>query len=127
VKSLPDFNTPKLADALEALDRSELDRLPFGAIKLDPHGAVQHYNATEAKLSGRNSMPTVGKLFWVDVAPCFDNGYFKGRIDKAIATGKLDMSFTFVGDFSDRTRELTVRVQAAKDGGIWIFHQRPAS
>ena len=53
-----------------------------------------------------------------------DNGYFKGKIDAARASGALDIEFTFVGDFSDRSRELTVRVQSAKDGGTWICHKR---
>lgn len=125
--SLPDFDTPRLVDAIEALPSDQLDLLPFGAIKLDPQGVVVAYNAAEAQQSGRSGKPTVGKLFFVDVAPCMDNGYFKGRIDKAVKAGTLDLSFTFVGDFTDRDRELSVRVQAAKDGGMWIFHRRPAN
>jgi photoactive yellow protein len=121
----PDFSMPGLAVAVDGLSIEQLNQLPFGAIKLDAQGAVQHYNATEARLSGRGGRPTVGKMFFADVAPCMDNEYFKGRIDKALKAGTLDLSFTFVGDFSDRERELTVRVQSSKDGGMWIFHQRP--
>lgn len=120
----PDFDTPKLAEAIEALSPAELDQLPFGVIGLDPHGVVRVYSGTEARLSGRGTRPTLGKEFFVDVAPCMDNGYFKGRIEKARAAGTLDIRFSFVGDFSDRNRELTVRVQSAKDGGTWIFHKR---
>lgn len=122
---LPDFNTPELGLAVEALPADQLDQLPFGVIGLDPLGVVRVYNATEALRSGRKSRPTHGLDFFVDVAPCMDNGYFKGRIDKALKAGKLDISFDFVGDFSDRNRELSVRVQSAHDGGIWIFHDRP--
>ena len=124
---LPDFDTPKLAEAIEAMPPDEVDQLPFGVIGLDPQGVVRVYNKTEAQLSGRKSRPTHGKDFFVDIAPCMDNGYFKGRVDKARASGTLDIRFTFIGDFSDRSRELTVRVQAAKDGGTWIFHKRAAS
>lgn len=56
-----------------------------------------------------------------------NNGLFKGRIDKAMKSGTLDIEFTFVGDFSDRNRELHVRVQSATDGGVWIFHHRAAT
>ena len=35
---------------------------------------------------------------------------FRGRIERALAAGSLDLEFTHVGDFSDRDRELTVRV-----------------
>ncbi len=122
--SLPQFDTPKLAEAIEALSADEIDQLPFGVIGLDPQGVVRVYNKTEAKLSGYGTKPSQGKVFFTDMAPCMDNGYFKGRIEKARAAGTLDITFTFVGDFSDRNRELTVRVQSARDGGIWIFHHR---
>ena len=124
MSNTPTFDTPRLAEAVEALTPEEIDRLPFGVIGLDPSGVVRIYSRTEARLSGRGDAPTHGKVFFTDVAPCMDNGYFKGLIDKARASGKLDISFSFIGDFSDRNRELTVRVQAAKDGGTWIFHKR---
>jgi hypothetical protein len=50
-----------------------------------------------------------------------NNGHFKQRIDKARQAGSLDMAFSFVGDFNDRSRELDVRIQSGRDGGIWIF------
>ena len=73
---------------------------------------------------GRGDRPAEGRLFFVDVAPCMDNGYFKGRIDKARAVGTLDIAFSFIGDFEDRAREIAVRAQSSPDGGIWIFHHR---
>jgi photoactive yellow protein len=124
MKPLPEFNLPMLARAVEALTTDEIDVLPFGVIGLDQEGVVRLYSKTEARLSGRKSRPTEGLLFFTDVAPCMDNEYFRGRIDKALKAGTLDIAFTHVGDFSDRERELSVRVQSAADGGVWIFHQR---
>ncbi len=121
---LPDFDTIKLAEAIESLTPEEIDQLPFGVIGIDAAGAVRLFNKTEAHQSGYGSRPTHGKLFFVDVAPCMNNGYFRGRIDKARAAGTLDVSFSFVGDFSDPNRDLAVRVQSAKDGGIWIAIKR---
>ena len=126
MRILPHFDTPNLAEKVEVLTQEEIDRLPFGVIGLDSQGTVRVFNKTEAELSGYGSRPSHGTTFFVDVAPCMNNGYFKGRIEKARAAGKLDISFTFVGDFSDRNRELSVRVQGAKDGGTWIFVQRAA-
>ena len=125
MNSLPSFDTAKLAEAVEALEPEQIDDLPFGVIGLDPDGRVRFYSRTEARLSGYKGRPSDGQLFFVDVAPCMNNGYFRDRIEKAMKSGKLDISFSFVGDFSDRERELNVRVQAAKDGGCWIFMQRP--
>jgi photoactive yellow protein len=123
---LPEFDTPNLATQIEALTQAEIDLLPFGVIGLDTQGVVQTFNKAEASLSGYGSRPTHGKTFFTDIAPCMNNGYFKGRIEKARAAGKLDISFSFTGDFNDVDRELTVRVQSAKDGGIWIFIRRDA-
>ncbi len=123
--SLPNFNTPNLAGAVETLPPDKLDELPFGALRLDAHGIVCVYNKTRAEQSGRGAMPTKGLSYFADVAPCLDNGYFKGRIDKARAAGALDLSFSFIGDFNDRNRELAVRAQPARDGGTWIFIQIP--
>ena len=118
------FETPNLAREVEKLSSAELDRLAFGVIGLDANDVVRVFNQAEQVDSGFGHRTTLGKLFFVDIAPCMDNGYFKGRIDRARKTGALDISFTFVGDFEDRDRELAVRAQAASDGGLWIFHKR---
>jgi photoactive yellow protein len=126
-KTLPDFDTPTIAKAVEALSPDEINRLPYGVIGLDPQGVVQVFNSAEAQLSGYGNRPSHGKAFFTDVAPCMNNAYFKGLIDKARAAGSLDIRFSFIGDFADHNRELSVRVQSATDGGTWIFHQRPAA
>ena len=87
---------------------------------------VRVFNKAEADLSGYGNRPSYGRIFFTDIAPCMNNGYFKGRIEKARASGKLDISFSFIGDFNDVNRELSVRVQAAKDGGTWLFIKRAA-
>jgi hypothetical protein len=53
-----------------------------------------------------------------------DNDHYRGRIAQAMARGTLDLEFTHIGDFEDRERELTVRVQSASDGGYWVFMRR---
>ena len=119
--SLPPFDTPRLAEAVELLTPEQLDLLPFGVTGLDSQNLVRVFNKAEAEHSGFGDRAAAGRLFFVDVAPCMNNGYFKGRIDKARREGTLDITFNFVGDFSDCERELTVRAQSGKDGGFWIF------
>ncbi|MFY9656016.1 MAG: PAS domain-containing protein [Methylocystis sp.] len=123
-KKLPGFDAPDLAREVENLTSAQLDSLPFGVIGLDANGIVRVFNKAEREISGFKDRAAQGRSFFVDVAPCMDNGYFKGRIDHARKAGSLNISFTFVGDFEDRDREISVRAQAARDGGIWIFHQR---
>jgi photoactive yellow protein len=113
-----------LAEVVERLPKEAIDALPFGAIRLDESGQVTFYSAAEAKLSGYGSRPALGKAFFVEMAPCMDTPAFRGRIERAKAVGKYDLEFGWVGDFSDRSRELRVRIQPASDGGCWIFIQR---
>ena len=113
-----EFDTPRLAAAVEALSADAIDRLPFGVIGLDPSGKVRVYSKTEARQSGMKERPVLNRVFFLDVAPCMDNDYFKGRIERARAAGTLDIAFTFIGDFSDRNRQLSVPVQSAADGGL---------
>jgi photoactive yellow protein len=120
-----DFDTPHLAAEVEKLSRTEIDALPFGAIRLDRDNRVVFYSKAEAKLSGYGDRPSIGKIFFTDIAPCMANPEFTGRIAAARDAGKLDIAFGWVGDFSDRSRELQVRVQSASDGGIWLFLKRP--
>lgn len=119
-----DYNSRDLARQVEALDDAQIDALPFGAIRLDASGTVRYYSNAERQLSGSGDRERLGKPFFTEIAPCMDNAGFKGRIDGAIAAGTLDLEFTHVGDFDDRERELTVRIQSASDGGYWIFMRR---
>jgi photoactive yellow protein len=122
--SLPAFDTPKLANVIETLTQEELDLLPYGVTGLDAQNLVRVFNKTEAERSGFGQRVAAGRLYFFDIAPCLNNSHFRGRIDKARREGALDIRFSFVGDFSDSERELTVRAQSGKDGGCWIFIQR---
>lgn len=121
------FDSRDLATQVEALGESEVDALPFGAIRLDDKGVVTFFSKAERDLSGYGTRPTVGKIFFTDIAPCMANENFRGRIEAARARGTLDIVFSWVGDFADREREMRVRIQSASDGGVWIFMQRPAA
>jgi photoactive yellow protein len=120
----PDFEDPDLARMVEALPEPEVDALPFGAVRLDKAGVVQIYSQAERDLSGSGDHQRIGLDFFAQIAPCMDTPGFRGRIERARAAGQLDLEFGFVGDFADRERELTVRVQPASDGGLWIFMRR---
>jgi photoactive yellow protein len=125
-EDLPDFEAPDLARRVEALPSDDVDRLRFGAIRLDPRGVVRHYSRAEGRLSGRgDARVTLDRAFFAEIAPCMDTPEFRGRIERALASGTLDLEFGHVGDFADRDRELRVRVQPASSGGYWIFMQRP--
>ena len=122
---LPAFDTPRLAAAVEALTAEQVEALPFGAIRLDAEGRVTLYNAAERRLSGLRR-EAIGRVFFAEIAPCMDNPEFRGRIDRARATGRLDVAFGYVSDMpsGDQDVALDVRVQSASDGGTWMFLRR---
>lgn len=122
---LPDFDEPRLAEAVERLPPGRVDDLPFGVIRLDPGGAVAFYSGTERRLSGLRR-DALGRDFFAEIAPCMDNDEFRGRIERARASGLLDVAFGYVSDMPSGVRdvELHVRVQSASDGGTWIFMRR---
>ncbi len=120
----PGFDDPNLATVLATLPATEIDTIPFGVIRLDPKGVVRIYNAAERGLSGSGSLPRLGLSFFTEVAPCMNHEGFRGRIERALAAGHLDVEFGWTGDFSDAERSFRVRAQSAEDGGCWIFVQR---
>ncbi len=120
-----DYEDPQLARKVEHLDTADIDALPFGAIRISyPDETVTHYSEAERRLSGSGDRPRLRLNFFRDIAPCMDNDHYRGRIAQAMARGTLDLEFTHIGDFEDRNRELTVRVQSASDGGYWVFMRR---
>ncbi len=121
-----DFDTPRLAQAIERLTLDEVDALPYGAIRLNAEGRVTFYSKAEARLSGYGTRPAIGKVFFSEIAPCMDNDDFLGRIEAARRQGALDLEFGWIGDFEDRDRALRVRVQSSSDGGVWVFISRDA-
>lgn len=123
-RELPAFDEPKLALAIEALPSETVDTLSFGAIRLGNDGKVEYYSAAERRLSGSGNHERLGLDFFSKIAPCMDNPDFRGRVERARASGNLDLEFSHVGDFEDRDRELTVRIQSASAGGYWIFMRR---
>jgi photoactive yellow protein len=117
-----DFDAPDLAKRIEALSQYELDRLAFGVILLDREGVVQFYSQTEARQSGYTGAP-MGRNFFA-ISRCFGGDDFRGRIMRAMEEGAVDLEFGWPGDFADRKRELRIRVQSARSGGVWIFISR---
>lgn len=123
-RDLPEFETRHLASAIEALPGDVVDRLPFGVIRIGDDGRVEYYSATERRLSGSGDRDRVGLDFFARIAPCMDNPEFRGRVERARAAGTLDLEFSHVGDFEDRDREMSIRIQSASSGGYWMFLRR---
>ena len=119
-----DFNCANLASRVEQLSQEELDRLPFGVILLDRDSTVIFYSATEGRQSGYAPRSPLGQNFF-EVSRCMDTDDFRGRITKAVENGgKVDLEIGWYGDFDDPDRDLRIRIQSARNGGVWIFIER---
>jgi photoactive yellow protein len=117
------FDAPDLSAQVETLSERELDRLPFGVIRLDREGKVEVYSETEARLSGYGKSP-IGENFYA-ISPCAAKDSFRGRIVAAQEEGgPIDLEFAFPGDYGDPRRELRIRVQSSRRGGVWLFVER---
>jgi photoactive yellow protein len=117
-----DFDTPDLSARIEQLSQHELDNLPFGVILIDRVGTILFYSKTEARQSGYNAIPLGKNLF--EVAPCMRADGFESRLLRAMEEGPVDLELGWPRDFSDPTRELRIRVQSSRRGGVWMFIER---
>jgi len=117
-----DFNAADLAARIEALTQHELDNLPFGVILLDRDGTVLFYSATEARLSGYGMTPLGKNFFEVGRNPAI--GDLRNRIMAAMEAGPVDLEFGWTGDLANPQRDLRIRVQSARRGGVWMFIER---
>ena len=117
-----DFGTPDLAQAVERMTPGQVDALPFGAIRLDAAGEVTFYSDRERRQSGYRK-EAIGHRFFTEMAPCLDTPMFRGRIERALAGGRLDIAFDHIMDLPSGARdvEVRVRVQSTADGGCWVF------
>lgn len=120
----PPFEADDLASDVETLKVEDMDRLPYGVIKLDARGVVQIYSWTEATESGRRKRPTVGLNFWRDVAPCMAGSDMRGLVEAAAAQGAVDVVIGWIGDFDDPDGEIQIRAISAMGGGLWLFMKR---
>jgi photoactive yellow protein len=117
-----DFNAPDLAARIEQVSQFERDNLPFGVILLDRDGTVLFYSATEARLSGYGGVPVGQNLF--DISRCMNGDDFRGRLTRAMEEGPVDLEFGWPGDYGDPSRELRIRIQSSRKGGVWMFIER---
>ena len=109
---------------VDSLSGSQLDALPFGAIQLDRDGTILQFNEYEANLSNRRAPDTVGRNFFLDVAPCTNVREFHGRFQEGIERGELHATFDYTFAFKTRPRDVAVTLYySAATDTVWVFVQ----
>jgi photoactive yellow protein len=117
----PVFDTPGLAALLEHWSSSDLDRLDFAAIRVDAAGAVRALNGAAATLPGLHGKDAVGRSFYDEVAPTLANAEIRGRIERALRRGALDLELGHSSGIADPLHGVRGRMQPAAGGGFWLF------
>lgn len=116
-----DLEAPDLAARLDRMDRSRLDALPFGVVKITRQGRVLVFSAREAELSGFRADRAAGRDWFAEIAPCMGTPAFRGRLEEAAHLGPVDIYLEHTGDFRDPDRVLAVRiVETADRTAFWM-------
>jgi photoactive yellow protein len=109
-------------EAIEKMDETELDHLPFGAIQLDGSGTILTYNLKETEISGRSKEAVLGKNFFTEVAPCTNVQKFAGRFREGVAAKSLNVVFPYRFDFKMVPRDVTITLfYSVVSDTAWVF------
>ena len=119
-----DIDQPDLGPAIEQMTEADINLLPFGVIRLDPAGTVVFYSEFERGQTGLRK-EAISRSFFVEIAPCLDTPKFRGRIEQALAQGRLDIAFDYTSDLPSGETDVDqhMRVVSASAGGCWIAHR----
>lgn len=117
-----EFETVAL-DALERLDATSLDALPFGVIGLRPDTTADIYNATEAKFSGVAPETVLGKTFFENIGQCMNNFMVAQRFEDE---PQLNAIVPFVLTLRMRPTRVRLRLLKEPDTDLrYILIDRP--
>ncbi len=109
-------------ESIEKMDAKELDKLPFGAIRLDSEGKILSFNTHEAELTGRVPEKVIGKNFFTEVAPCTNVQAFAGRFREGVQKEDMHVIFPYKFDFEMAPRDVTVTLFYSKQTkSSWVF------
>ena len=109
-------------DSINEMAPDELNKLPFGAIRLDEAGTILSFNDHEARLTGRDPKRVVGKNFFTEVAPCTNVQQFAGRFREGVVEGDLHIVFPYRFDFQMAPRDVTVTLfYSRQTNSAWVF------
>jgi len=116
-----DIHAPR---RLDALTPDELNRLPFGAIRVDAEGRILFYSRALVDLANRQVDSVLGRNFFSEIAPCTVVPEFYGRFRQGVLTGQLHTTFEFVFDFDMQPVQVRIAMHTSeRPGEFWILVQ----
>ena len=109
---------------IDSMPAEELDKLPFGAIQLDPQGKVKNFNMYESQLSHLPKSTVIGRDFFREVAPCTDVKEFRGRFQEGVEKKFLHAKFNYHFAFKQDPRDVSVTLFYSDiTSSVWVFVQ----
>ena len=109
-------------ERIQNYGEDDLDKLPFGAIRLDREGKILSFNQAEVDITGRKKENVVGKNFFTEVAPCTNVQEFAGQFREGVQAGKLHTMFPYVFDYKMDPRKVWVTLFYSNETDTaWVF------
>ncbi|MCB1160273.1 MAG: photoactive yellow protein [Leptospiraceae bacterium] len=108
--------------SIVVMPRSEIDRLDIGVVKVDDKGQILLYNRYESVKAKVSPQEAEGKNFFTEVAPCTNNGIFKGSFSNGVQERNLDLIFPYT--FTYKMKPTSVIIHLYRDNpssSNWIF------
>lgn len=116
------------AGALDLVSATDLDRLPFGVIRMTGEGVVRNYNRTESRHARRAPEAVIGRNFFTEVAPCTDVRAFHGRLQRMRERRQAAcerFSFRFRLPWATPTVSLKLSYDPATDAAVLTVNWPP--
>lgn len=118
------FAKPDVLARLDSLSRSDIDALPFGAVKVDDAGVIREYNRYESQLAGVAPSAAIGRNFFTQVAPCTNNAVFYGNFKKGVAARAYNLAFVYTFSYNMTPTPVRIHLHRTSGGTNWILVEK---
>ncbi|QIK39200.1 EAL domain-containing protein [Caldichromatium japonicum] len=124
MRDLKEFIDIHIPQDLDKLSEEELERLPYGAIRVDREGRILFYSRYQLEFANRQVEQVLGRNFFSEVAPCTVVPEFYGRFKRGVLTGHLQTTFDFVFDFDMQPVQVRIHMRdSERPDEYWILIQ----
>lgn len=123
--NIVNFDSADIANVIAKMSATEVDKMAFGAIKVDAEGKILSYNKAEGDITGRDPDAVIGKNFFTEVAPCTKQPQFYGKFKEGVKNDNLNTLFEYVFDYNMTPTKVKVHMlKSALKDGYYIFVKR---
>lgn len=118
------FAKPDVLAKLDTMSKAELDKLPFGTVKVDDAGVIKEYNKYESQLANVTQAAAMGKNFFTQLAPCTNNAVFYGNFKKGVAAKAYNLMFVYTFSYNMTPTPVRIHLHRTPAGSNWILVEK---